>query len=245
MPKISVVIPCYFNEANIPVTTAALLKNEQLFPADVEFEYVFVDDGSGDGTLRELIRFHNSYPEKVKVISLTENVGSYNAICAGFEYVTGDCIVVMSADLQDPPSLIYAMYQKWQTHAKLVLAVRTRRNDTLITKAFAALFYTVLRFSNVPIPNGGFDYCLFDASLLPHLKKRLVPDINVLLLLLSLDKTPVLIPYERRKREIGHSKWTFTKKLSLAINTLFYFVFNHSKSKSLYHIKQTMPKELQ
>ena len=99
MPKISVVIPCYFNEGNIPVTVAALLKNEKGFSSDVTFEYVFVDDGSQDGsqdgTLRELRNFHEKYPSRIKVIELSKNVGSYSAICAGFEYCSGNCIVVI------------------------------------------------------------------------------------------------------------------------------------------------------
>ncbi|HEY6161619.1 MAG TPA: glycosyltransferase, partial [Bacteroidia bacterium] len=106
MPKLSFIIPCYFNEENIPVTTAELLKNESLFPNDVEFEYVLVDDGSKDRTFDEMMKFKNATPSKVKLVKLAGNVGSYNAILAGMNYATGDCNVIFTADLQDPPELI-------------------------------------------------------------------------------------------------------------------------------------------
>lgn len=240
MPKISIVIPCYFNEGNIPVTTAALIENEKNFSSEVTFEYVFVDDGSGDGTLRELIGFYQQFPQKVKVISLAENVGSYNAICAGFEYATGECIVVMSADLQDPPELIKEMYAKWCAGSKVVLAVRERRNDPFSTKVFATIFHGILRISGVPdLPKGGFDYCLFDRSLIPELQKRMISGINVLFLLLQIQEKTETILYERRKREIGRSQWTFRKKMKLAWNTLSFFLLKKPGNiKKVFHINE-------
>ena len=104
MPKISIVIPCYFNEGNIPVTTAELISNESLFPNDLSFEYVLVDDGSKDNTYAELLKFREQYPGRVKVIKLAGNVGSYNAILAGLTYATGDCNVILTADLRIHPS---------------------------------------------------------------------------------------------------------------------------------------------
>ncbi|MFD2786820.1 glycosyltransferase [Hymenobacter rubripertinctus] len=92
MPKLSVIIPYYFNEENIPVTTRELLANEALFPADVSFEYVLVDDGSEDGTLQALLDFRAAYPAKVRVVELAGNVGSYNAIVAGMAQATGNCM---------------------------------------------------------------------------------------------------------------------------------------------------------
>lgn len=240
MPKISVVIPCYFNEGNIPVTVAALLKNEKGFSSDVTFEYVFVDDGSQDGTLRELRNFHEKYPSRIKVIELSKNVGSYSAICAGFEYCSGNCIVVISADLQDPPELIKEMYNNWLSGSKLTLGVRERRNDPFLTKVFAEFFYTALGICGLSnVPKGGFDFCLFDHSLLGKIKSRMRPGINSLLLLLQVGETPSVILYTRRKREIGQSQWTFTNKLKLALNTLSYFLLKKTGTETKpYTIKQ-------
>src|SRR5262245_1022855 len=85
MPKLSVIIPCYFNESNIPVTVQELKSNESLFPTDTMFEYIMVDDGSKDGTLNELKRFKTAFPDQVKIIKLSGNFGSYNAILAGMK----------------------------------------------------------------------------------------------------------------------------------------------------------------
>lgn len=241
MFKISIIIPCYFNEGNIPVTTAALLENEKGFSSEVVFEYIFVDDGSEDGTLIELIDFHRSNPNKIKVVVLAANVGSYNAIFAGFEYATGNCVVVMSADLQDPPILIQQMFQKWKDGNKVVLAVRKRRNDPILTKLLASIFNLVLRvfgLSNLPL--GGFDFCLFDQSLISELKTRMRSRINGLLLLLLIEKKPTILLYEKQKREIGKSQWTFRKKLTLAVNTLLYFLAAKRKLPGqLYQVKKT------
>jgi glycosyltransferase involved in cell wall biosynthesis len=87
MTKISIIIPCYFNEKNIPVTGKRLIENEINFPKDTLFEYVFVDDGSKDKTLEALLNFKKEYPDKVKIVKLAGNVGSYNAIVAGLEVI--------------------------------------------------------------------------------------------------------------------------------------------------------------
>src|SRR5690349_18098947 len=97
MPKLSVIIPCYFNELNIPVTAQELIANEKLFPGDVTFEYVMVDDGSKDNTLGALKKFREQYPSRVKIIRLSGNFGSYNAVLAGMTHATGDCNVVIAA----------------------------------------------------------------------------------------------------------------------------------------------------
>lgn len=80
MPKLSVIIPCYYNEENLPITARILIENEANFPPDTTFEYVLVDDGSGDGTYAAQLRFRDQYPDKVKVVKLAGNIGSYNAM---------------------------------------------------------------------------------------------------------------------------------------------------------------------
>ena len=105
MPKLSVVVPCYFNEANIPVTASELAANEANFPAGVEFEYVYVNDGSGDDTLGALRRAQQTYPGRIRIVDLAGNVGSYNAIVAGLAHATGDCMAVITPICRTrPPS---------------------------------------------------------------------------------------------------------------------------------------------
>jgi dolichol-phosphate mannosyltransferase len=163
MPKLSIIIPCYFNGENIPITKQRLIENESLFEDDVTFEYVMVDDGSKDNTVEELINFKNEHPGKVKIIKLAGNVGSYNAILAGMNYATGDCCVVIAADLQDPPELMVKMYAHWKNGIKLIVGNRADRAESFFQKAFSNTYHKLIqKFALKNIPNGGFDYVFFD-----------------------------------------------------------------------------------
>lgn len=226
MPKLTIIIPCYFNEANIPVTAKELLENEQHFPPDVTFEYVMVDDGSKDGTLHELKKFKAAYPHKVKIVKLSGNFGSYNAIQAGMKHATGDCNVVIAADLQDPPELMVKMYAYWQQGIKLVLANRNEREDSLMSRLFAEQYQKLIKKFALPqLPKGGFDYCLFDKQLREQVVLMNENNTNSLYLLLWLNYDYVSIPYTRKARAIGDSKWTLKKKVKLFIDSFVSFSY--------------------
>lgn len=226
MPKLSIIIPCYFNEENIPHTAAALIQNEALFPSDLEFEYVMVDDGSRDGTLNSLIAFGEAYPGKVKVVKLVANVGSYNAMVAGMEQATGDCNVIITADLQDPPELMAKMYDYWQKGIKLVIANREAREEGFWKNWFANSFHWMMKNFALPnVPDGGFDYCLFDRSVREEVVKMKEKNTNCLYLMLWLGYDYVRIPYTRRQRKIGKSRWTLQKKVKLFVDSFVSFSF--------------------
>ena len=226
MPKISIIIPCYYNEDNIPVTSRRLLQNEELFPEGVSFEYLMVDDGSQDKTYKRLLEFKAEFPEKVKVIKLASNVGSYNAIQAGMAYATGDCCCVMSCDLQDPPELIVRMYDYWEKGNKLILATRQDRHDSFLTTTMANFFHFLTkRFALKNHPKGGFDFVFFDKALCEELVKMKEKNTNSLMLLLWMGYDFITIPYVRQKREIGQSRWTLSKKIKLFIDSFVSFSF--------------------
>lgn len=226
MPKISVIIPCYFNELNIPTTVQELKTNETLFPADVAFEYVMVDDGSKDNTLEELKKFKATYPEQVKIIKLSGNFGSYNAIQAGMKYATGDCTVVIAADLQDTPELMVKMHEYWQKGVKLVVANRNDREDAFTSRIFAEQYQKLIRkhaLANLPI--GGFDYCLFDRQLREQVVNMGENNTNSLYLLMWLKYDYVAIPYTRKARKAGKSRWTLSKKIKLFVDSFVSFSY--------------------
>lgn len=226
MPKLSIIIPCYYNEANIPVTAVELTENEKNFPAGLEFEYVMVDDGSKDNTIQALKNFKAQYPEKVKIVKLSGNFGSYNAIQAGMKYATGDCNVVIAADLQDPPELIAKMYDYWQKGFKLVLANREDREDSFFTRTFAVWYQRMIKKYALPnLPKGGFDFCLFDKQLSEQIVKMNEGNTNSLYLLTWLNYDYACIPYTRRKRQIGKSRWTLKKKIKLFIDSFVSFSY--------------------
>lgn len=226
MPKLSIIIPCYFNEANIPVTAERLLAAEALYPEGTEVEYVMVDDGSRDQTFLELYQFHRRRPRQVRIVKLAGNVGSYSAILAGMHHAGGDCSAVISADLQDPPELLPRMYSLWLEGHKLVIANRAERNDGFFADSFSRLYhYFMRRFAIRNLPKGGFDVVLFDAQLRKEVVKMNEKNTNTLFLLPFMGFEPVYIPYARQKRDIGRSRWTLAKKVKLFVDSFTAFSY--------------------
>lgn len=226
MPKLSVIVPCYYNENNIPVTTRELVANEAKFPPEVTFEYVFVNDGSGDDTLGALQQAQALYPNRIRIVDLAGNVGSYNAIVAGMAYATGDCLAVITADMQDPPELMVQMYAHWQQGFKLVIGNRQDREETGLSETLAKTFHWLMKnlaLSN--IPDGGFDFVFFDRQVADEVLKLHERNSNVFYLMVWLGFPYVNIPYVRRKREIGKSRWTLSKKIKLLVDSLLAFSF--------------------
>jgi glycosyltransferase involved in cell wall biosynthesis len=226
MPKLSVIIPCYYNEDNIPVTARELVANEANFPSGVEFEYVFINDGSGDDTIGALKRAQIQYPNRIRIVNLAGNVGSYNAIVAGMAHATGDCMAVIGADLQDPPELMAEMYGYWQKGFRLVIGNRKDREEKGFSQWLAKTFHWLMKhlaLSN--IPDGGFDFVFFDRHVAEEVLKLHERNSNVFYLMVWLGYTYINIPYVRRKRDIGVSRWTLSKKIKLLIDSLLAFSF--------------------
>jgi len=233
MNKISIIIPCYFNELNIEPTTQKILSIESQLE-DAIFEFVMIDDGSKDGTWKKLQEFKSKHPNNCTILKLAGNVGSYNAIQAGMAYAIGDCNVVIGADLQDPPELIVQMYQHWKKGIKFVVANRTNRQESFMSKLFSNTFHNMMRKYALPnIPAGGFDFVFFDKQLREEAVKINEPNAHSLYLLAWMNYEMVCIPYERREREIGVSRWTLKKKLKLFIDSFVGFSYAPIKLISL------------
>lgn len=226
MPKLSVIVPCYYNEENIPVTSRVLIENEAAFPADTTFEYVFVDDGSKDGTLAALYRFQQQYPDKVTVVKLAGNVGSYNAIVAGMQYATGDVNVILTADMQDPPELMIQMLDHWRRGFKLVIANRAGRNEGFAKTLLAESFHWLMKHLALrDVPDGGFDFVLFDRQIKDRILAMSERNSNIFYLMIWMGYAYVNIPYVRQARDIGKSRWTIQKRVKLLIDSLLAFSF--------------------
>ena len=220
MDKISVVIPCFHNQANIQQLAQALVANEQLFPTEIAFEYILIDDGSEDKTWEKICAFEKDFPNKVTGVKLARNIGSYNAIYAGLQRATGNCVVVMAADLQDPPTHIKALFDEWKRGHKLIIANRLNPEKT------SNLYYKILRGLGLKnLPNGGFDFCMFSKELSQKLLTFQPKGAVSLYHLLQLSETQVLVPYKKEERQRGKSSWTTWKKAALALCTLERYSF--------------------
>lgn len=223
MKTISIIIPVYYNEQSLPLLFTELLKIEQkLLKKEIAMELIFVDDGSGDNSMKELLKIKQQR-ENTKVIKLTRNFGSIHASKTAFKFVTGDCFLMLAADLQDPPSLILEMVDKWLNGAKFVICERETRQDPITSKVFSYIYYKlVCLFVIKNYPSGGFDLMLMDKTLLPYLQKT-GKNINTALFAYWLGFEPQILYYERDKRIHGKSRWTISKKIKFFIDSLLGF----------------------
>jgi glycosyltransferase involved in cell wall biosynthesis len=221
--KLSVVVPVYFNEPSLPPLFEALSGVEQsLLAKNVEMELVFVDDGSGDGSLAELLKIKALRPA-TRIIKLTRNFGAVHASKAGLQFVTGDCFLTLAADFQDPPDLIPTMVDRWLQGAKFVICQRTGRADPPASRPFAYIFYRLARFFVIEdYPSRGYDLALMDRALLPYLQNT-SKNINPPLFAYWLGFRPQVILYERQKRTFGKSRWTLPKKIAFFLDSLLGF----------------------
>jgi dolichol-phosphate mannosyltransferase len=224
MPKLSVIVPVYFNAANLPTTIPELQKTLAGMP-DLEHEIVFVDDGSGDDSYAILKDFASRDP-RIKVVRLSRNFGAHTALLAGVDHATGDCIAFIMADLQDPPELLKDMISWWKQGWKIVLAERETREDRWIDRVFAGMFWSFMRrFAFKGIPKGGFDYVLFDRAVADIVRTTRERNSHIMTFLLWTGFPPKILPYVRKQRRAGKSKWTFSKKLKLFMDASIAFSF--------------------
>lgn len=224
MSKLSIIIPCYFNEGSIAELGVELLAEEANYPPNTQVEYVFVDDHSGDGTLAELKKLKVQMPGRITIIELTANLGSYKAMVAALESTTGNYIAIMAADQQDPPAILPQLFAQCLGGNKLAIAYREKLEGTWSAKLFTRTFHFIMGlFTSTQTPVNGFDVVLFDRSLLDNIKGNTLAEVNLFYYLLSREKRPYKLPYTKRKRPHGNSMWTLSKKMKHLFKSLFYF----------------------
>jgi glycosyltransferase involved in cell wall biosynthesis len=222
---VSIVVPVYFNAPNLPDTIPQLLA---VFDSadDIEVELVFVDDGSGDDSLAVLREFQDAHPDRIRVVKLTRNFGSMAAIHAGLTVARGDCVGMIAADLQDPPEMFLDMLAHWRAGSKAVFAVRADREDSRSQRMFAGAYYALIRrFALRGYPPGGFDFFLIDRQVVRDIIRIAEKNTNLMSLIFWLGYRPAMLPYVRRSRAKGKSRWTLSKKIKLFIDSFVAFSY--------------------
>lgn len=223
--KLSIVTPCYFNEKNLDDTYAEILHTVFEKTERYEWEWILVDDGSGDGTLDVALRLQKKDP-RIKIVKLSRNFGEFRAIVAGLSVAEGEAVAVISADLQDPPSIIPQMVELWEKGNKVNLAVRAEREEAALKNWFADTYYKLIRkWVVADYPRRGFDFFLIDREVAGKLVDMQEKNSSVYLQLIWLGYRPTVIEYTRKDREKGVSMWTYSKRINLFVDT--FIVFSH------------------
>jgi len=223
---VSIVIPCYQSAGNVPELTTALQALYDQLPEDVKIEIVIVDDGSTDGSFQALEHLKEILDCSVVIVKLSGNFGSYPAFLAGLHFAKGDCCVQLHADLQDPPDHIPEMIKHWKNGFKLVIGQRIDREEPGLYTMLAKMYHRMIKTIALPyIPEGGYDLILFDRSLRDHIVNMNESNTNLVYLISWLRYPYVTVPVVRRKRIIGESQWTFSKRIKLVIDSLVSFSY--------------------
>ena len=223
MDKISVIISCYNEEKSVPLFYEAIEK--AIKDIDAEFEYIFVDDGSKDNTLK-IIKDLSFQDEKVRYISFSRNFGKEAAMFAGLEAANGNYVALMDADLQDPPELLKEMYSSIKTEDYDCVATRrvTRKGEPFIRSLFSRMFYKIInKMTDFEMVDGARDFRLMTSQVKDAIislkeynrySKGLFPFVGF--------KTK-WIEYENVKRAAGETKWSFWKLVKYALEGITAF----------------------
>lgn len=225
MEKISVVIPCYNEEETVALFYNEMERVRRAELANVEFEYIYVDDGSSDKTI-ELIKNLRTDDKKVRYISFSRNFGKEAAIMAGLNAAVGDYVAVMDSDLQDPPFMLPEMYRAIKEEGFDQVGTRrvTRKGEPPLRTFFARAFYKIInRLSNVEMTDGARDFrlmkrCVVNAILSLPEKNRYSKGIFSYVGF----KTKWL-PFENVERAAGTSKWSFSALFEYAVSGIASF----------------------
>jgi polyisoprenyl-phosphate glycosyltransferase len=219
---LSVVMPCMNEEEGILDTNQRLVG--VLEQAALNFEIVYVDDGSTDSTA-ELLRTLQSQDERIRVIRLSRNFGHQVAITAGLEHAAGDAIVIIDADLQDPPEVILDFLAKWRDGYDVVYGVRTEREGETAFKLWTAKFFYrfINKLSDTPIPLDTGDFRLMDRRVVDALLSMPERDRYVRGMVSWLGFSQTAAPYRRAPRLAGTTKFSLFKMVRFAFDGIFSF----------------------
>jgi len=218
--KVTIILPAYNEEKSFPLLkekmSQVLLDNPTY-----DWEFLLVNDGSKDNTLQQMIRLHNEDPEHWNYVDLSRNYGKEVAMMAGFDYATGDAVIIMDSDMQHPISVIPEMINHWEDGYDDVYAQRKSSKESWFKKKTSQWYYRLLQhLTRVPIQKDTGDFRLLDRSCIEALKKMRETERNTKGLYSWIGFRKYGIQYEQLERQEGESKWSFMQLLNLAINGL-------------------------
>lgn len=224
MKKISVVIPMYCEEEVVDICYKRVVNNLKKLSDKYSYEIIFINDGSKDSTL-EILKKIASNDDNVKIISFSRNFGHQAAVTAGIRNVTGDAVIIMDADLQDPPELFDGMIEKWEEGYEVVYGKRkTREGESIFKLLTARMFYNTLnKLSEIEIPKDTGDFRLVDRKVIDVIAA--LPEHNKFLrgLFSWVGFNQYAYEYNRVNRVAGKTKYPFKKMFKLATDGILSF----------------------
>ncbi len=222
--KYSYIIPAFNEEENVKLIYKRLL--DLVVKSQCDYEIIFVDDGSRDNTKEELIKLSNT-DKNLKIIALSRNFGHQAALTAGMQYATGDAIITMDCDLQDPPEVIEQMIDEWKKGYDIVYARRKNyRSDNFIKKQASKIYYKVLtQISDIQIPPNVGDFRLISRAVLDEINNMSEKSRYLRGMVAWTGFKHSFVDYYRPDREKGQSGYSLKKLSKLAINGFLDFSF--------------------
>lgn len=222
MERISLVIPCYNESQNINFAYSELLNALKDIP--IIYEIIFVDNGGVDGQLKIMKEIYEKDKEHIKIIALSRNFGYQMSMSAGLEYATGDAVILIDADLQDPPSMIKFFIDKWKEGYNVVYGVREKRKASLALKFYYKLFYMIFnRTSDIDIPLNASEFGLMSRRVVDEIKHMPEKIRFIRGLRAWVGFNQIGIPYTRVERKKGKSKFRFFDSITLALDGILSF----------------------
>jgi dolichol-phosphate mannosyltransferase len=227
MTKIfSIVVPVYQNEENLGETVPLLLALRDRMGQRYELELVFIDDGSSDRSFSVLKEYAAKHPGVIRVVKLARNFGQTPAVQAGLRFARGDCVGIISADLQEPHQVFIDMLEKWEHGAKFVLGERSAREEGAFHRTVSGIYWALIRrFAFRDFPRLGYDFCLLDRQVVDDINRINEKNSSIFVLIYWLGYEPVRLPVTRRLRDKGRSQWRWWSKLSFTLDTLIGFTY--------------------
>ena len=224
MKKISVVIPMYCEDEVVDICYKRVVNNLKKLSDKYNYEIIFINDGSKDSTF-EILKKIASNDDNVKIISFSRNFGHQAAVTAGIRNVTGDAVIIMDADLQDPPELFEGMIEKWEEGYEVVYGKRkTREGESIFKLLTARMFYNTLnKLSEIEIPKDTGDFRLVDRKVIDVIAT--LPEHNKFLrgLFSWVGFNQYAYEYNRVNRVAGKTKYPFKKMFKLATDGILSF----------------------
>ena len=224
MDKLSIVVPCYNEQETVNIFYREVIKVVETL--NMDHEIIFVNDGSRDNTLQELVKLHDAHPEDVRVLDFSRNFGKEAGLLAGLEYASGNYITVMDADLQDPPSYLPKMFEVMNTEHVDIVGTRrvTRKGEPPIRSFFARQFYKLInKFTEVEIVDGARDFRLMTRQVVDSVLELQEYHRFSKGIFSWVGYKTIYLEYENVERVAGETSWSFWKLFAYAIEGIVAF----------------------